>query len=81
MFLLTDGVSRTEFKMNDEVNGIELSYDVWDIRRLHRLATSGQKREPIEIDFRGWAFLMLAAGPIVGIAAMARLRAVTTPRP
>ena len=29
----------------------------------------------------GWAFLMLAAGPIVGIAAMARLRVISTSRP
>ena len=36
---------------------------------------------PIISDDWGWAFLMLAAGPIVGIAAMARLRVITTSRP
>jgi hypothetical protein len=51
LFLLTDGISRSEFRLAEEVDGVEISYHIWDIRRLHRLATSGQRREPIEIDF------------------------------
>lgn len=51
LFLLTDGISRSEFRIGEEVDGVEISYHIWDIRRLHRLATSGQRREPIEIDF------------------------------
>jgi len=51
LFLLTDGISRSEFRMGEDVDGVEVSYHIWDIRRLHRLETSGQRREPIAIDF------------------------------
>lgn len=51
LFLLTDGVSRSQYRGDDQVDGIELSFHIWDVVRLHRLATSGQRREPIEIDF------------------------------
>jgi hypothetical protein len=50
-FLLTDGISRSEFRMGEDVDDVEVSYHIWDIRRLHRLVTSGQQREPIAIDF------------------------------
>jgi hypothetical protein len=51
LLLLTDGISRKEFLMGQEIADVEVSYHIWDIRRLHRLVTSGQSREPIEIDF------------------------------
>ena len=51
LFLLTDGLARTEYRQAEEGDGLETSFHIWDIRRLHRLVTSGQRREPIEIDF------------------------------
>ncbi len=51
LFLLTDGTSRSEFRLDEEIGGMDVSYNIWDVRRLHRLLTSGQQREPIEIDF------------------------------
>jgi hypothetical protein len=51
LFLLTDGLARTEYRQPEELEGLEISFHIWDIRRLHRLITSGQRREPIEIDF------------------------------
>jgi AIPR protein len=51
LFLLTDGISKTEFRSSEDVEGAQLSFHIWDVRRLHRLVTSGQGREPIEIDF------------------------------
>lgn len=51
LFLLTDGLARTEYREAEDVDGLETSFHIWDVRRLHRLATSGQRREPIEIDF------------------------------
>lgn len=51
LFLLTDGISRSEYRGSDEIEGIDVSFQIWDIVRLHRLATSGHLREPIEIDF------------------------------
>jgi hypothetical protein len=35
-----------------EVNGIPVTYGVWDLGRLHRYVTSGHGREDIEIDFQ-----------------------------
>jgi hypothetical protein len=51
LFLLTDGLSRAEAIDGIRADGVEFSFHVWDIRRLQRLLTSGQKREPIEIEF------------------------------
>jgi hypothetical protein len=50
LFLLTDGQARTEYRETEEVDGLEISFHIWDIRRLHRLVISGQRREPIEIN-------------------------------
>lgn len=50
-FLLTDGVSRVEYRPEEEHGDVAASYAIWDLRRLHRCASSGQRREPIEIDF------------------------------
>jgi hypothetical protein len=51
LFLLTDGLSRTEFRIGEDINGVDVVYNIWDLRRFHRLVTSGQQREPIDIDF------------------------------
>ena len=51
MFVLTDGVVRPSHREAEDVDGVEYSFHVWDIRRLQRCVTSGQRREPIEIDF------------------------------
>lgn len=50
LFLLTDGVSGVEFMDTEEVDGLEVRRSIWDIARLHRLESSGQRREPIEVD-------------------------------
>jgi hypothetical protein len=52
LFLLTDGLSRREFVADHELDELPVTHSIWDIRRLHRCMTSGQRREPIEIDFR-----------------------------
>lgn len=36
-----------------EVGGLPVSYNIWDISRLHRLVSSGKEREDIEIDLTG----------------------------
>jgi len=51
LFLLTDGVSRVEHIAESESGGVATAPAIWDLRRLHRCETSGQRREPIEIDF------------------------------
>lgn len=50
MFLVTDGVAATQFLDTEMVDDIEVRRSIWDISRLHRLASSGQSREAIEVD-------------------------------
>jgi hypothetical protein len=52
VFLFTDGQTRVTAKPVT-VRGLKVSFHVWDIVNLHRCVTSGQQREPIEIDFVG----------------------------
>jgi hypothetical protein len=52
LFLITDGRTTEVKRTTGTFQDIPVSYHVWDIERLFRCATSGQQREPIEIDFR-----------------------------
>jgi hypothetical protein len=52
LFLFTDGLTTLQTKKNQEVNGVNYSYNIWDLRRTYRCVTSGQKREAIEINFQ-----------------------------
>jgi AIPR protein len=58
-FVVTDGLTTDVKRKDTESNGIKASYHVWDIERLHRCVTSGQFREPIEVNF-----MELAGEPI-----------------
>jgi hypothetical protein len=49
-FVLTDGLTSAPRLITGERDGVELRRGVWDLERLHRLETSGQPREPVEID-------------------------------
>ncbi|MCY4099345.1 MAG: AIPR family protein [Rhodobacteraceae bacterium] len=51
IFLLTDGTVKQEEFKGESYKGISISFNVWDIRKIYRFATSGRKFEPIEIDF------------------------------
>lgn len=51
LFLLTDGITKKDL-INDEISeDMTISYHIWDLERLYRLKSSGNKREAIEIDF------------------------------
>ena len=54
LFLLSNrGLSeRVDGHGSGELDGRPVTHSVWDIRRLHRFATSGQEREDLEIDFQ-----------------------------
>ena len=43
---------RVDGRRAGEIDGKEVTYNVWDIRRLHRLVSAGHGREDIEIDLR-----------------------------
>ncbi len=51
LFVLTDGLSRVEHLPEQHQDGVATAAAIWDLRRLHRCETSGQRREPIEMDF------------------------------
>lgn len=51
LIVLTDGASRVEHLLPEQVDGLEIVPSVWDIQRLHRLTSAGMRREAIEIDF------------------------------
>ena len=52
MFLISNRVlsDRVDNRESGEIDGRPVTYNVWDIKRLHRYAMSGQAREDIEID-------------------------------
>ena len=51
LFVVSDGRASADRLLVETTDGIEVRRSVWDIERLHRLETSGQQREPIQIDF------------------------------
>lgn len=51
LYLLTDGLVSAAPPPDATVEGLPITHHIWDIERLHRFASSGHQREPIEIDF------------------------------
>ncbi len=51
LFVVTDGNTTVRERREEARDGLQVSYHVWDIRRLHRAVTSGQQQEPININF------------------------------
>jgi hypothetical protein len=58
LFLFTDGlttsqaITKLKTQQNQLEEGVNYSFNIWDLRRTQRCVTSGQKREAIEIDFQ-----------------------------
>ncbi|MFB4317615.1 AIPR family protein [Actinomadura sp. 21ATH] len=50
IFLFTDGRSTLTSLENDDLDGISVVYELWDIERIRRLATSGRQEEPITLN-------------------------------
>jgi hypothetical protein len=51
LYIFTDGRTTPLERPATEVDGVSITYHVWDLPRLYRALTSGQQQEPIEIDF------------------------------
>ena len=52
LWVISDGRTTVETLPQEELGGIPVSRSLWDIVRLHRLSTSGRRRETISIDLR-----------------------------
>ena len=50
-FFFTNATTRVRGARPETDDGIDYSYHVWDVARLHRLLTSGTLHEPIIVDF------------------------------
>lgn len=50
-FVLTNTVSAVPALPTADLDGLPVSFEVWDLARLHRLATSGTLSEPITVEF------------------------------
>ena len=65
LFLISNRVlsNRVDGREAGELQGVPVSYSVWDLGRLHRFATSGREREDIVIDLNetGGPLLVLPA--------------------
>lgn len=53
VFFFTDGITKTIQLEDIEVDGIPVTFQVWDIERIYRMRSSGRKKEPILIDLEG----------------------------
>ncbi len=51
LFLFTNCVTTAPPPGATEFNGIPVTHETWDLRRIHRHATSGTLSEPIVVDF------------------------------
>ena len=51
IILLTDRRSGRLPAITQNLDGLEIAYQIWDIERLYRFVTSGMKKEPVEVDF------------------------------
>ena len=65
LFLISNRVlsSRVDGREAGELQGVPVSYSVWDLGRIHRFATSGREREDIVVD------LDESGGPLVVLPA------------
>lgn len=52
MFFFTDGITKAMALDDMDVEGIPVSFHVWDLERLFRMKSSGRKKEPIFIDLK-----------------------------
>jgi hypothetical protein len=53
VIVITDGLAVLRERPVELIDSLELSTDVWDLRRLHQLASSGRPQESIDVDFVG----------------------------
>lgn len=50
LVVLTNATLRTSVSQSSTLDGRAVHYSVWDLKRLHQLASSGRGQEPISVD-------------------------------
>jgi hypothetical protein len=51
LFLLTNSITTITRLPDSNLDGLPVSYEIWDLARFHRMATSGTLSEPIAVEF------------------------------
>src|SRR5271165_5414939 len=51
LFLLTNSITTITTLPDSSLDGLPVSYEIWDLARFHRMATSGTLSEPIIVEF------------------------------
>ena len=51
IILLTDCLTGSVPGQSEKINGLELTYQIWDIERLYRFVSSGMKKDPVVVNF------------------------------
>jgi AIPR protein len=51
LFLLTNSIASVTAFPDSTLDAIPVSYEIWDLSRFHRMATSGTLSEPIVVEF------------------------------
>ena len=51
LFLLTNSITTVTALPDSALDDLPISYEIWDLTRLHRMATSGTLSEPIVVEF------------------------------
>ena len=51
LYVLTDGLTKLDTLIPHEIQGVEVSWHIWDLRRFMRSASSGRGHEPIQVIF------------------------------
>jgi hypothetical protein len=51
LFLLTNSITTISTLPDSSLGDLPVSYEIWDLARFHRMATSGTLSEPIIVEF------------------------------
>ena len=51
LFVITNGLAKLDEIPDEMIDSVRISYHIWDLKRLYNLKSSGNRAEPIEIDF------------------------------
>src|SRR6266567_4721466 len=51
LFLLTNSITTITTLPDSSLDGLPVSYEIWDLARFHRMASSGTLSEPIIVEF------------------------------